>query len=194
MIVALPFAVLVRCSVFFYQHGRAPTWLAVLAAALLTIGVVTAYASWLSHRLSGKGRVMLLAKWVALPLVVSYCGYALLYLSRLNAKTEPVRAYYTSVHPLLRLALSTWILVDPEIVITDMQRAPEDYGRMRLPVTDASPHYRQGDRWVHAVDLRTAGRSELKNRLMQAYFWAMGFGTRRHVGTADHLHVELARH
>jgi hypothetical protein len=26
---------------------------------------------------------------------------------------------------------------------------------------------------------------------VQAYFWVMGFDTVRHVGTADHLHVEL---
>jgi hypothetical protein len=26
---------------------------------------------------------------------------------------------------------------------------------------------------------------------VQFYFWLMGFDTRRHVGTADHLHVEL---
>jgi len=32
----------------------------------------------------------------------------------------------------------------------------------------------------------------VKNRLVQLYFVAMGFDTLRHVGTADHLHVELA--
>jgi hypothetical protein len=26
---------------------------------------------------------------------------------------------------------------------------------------------------------------------VQLYFWSMGFSTLRHVGTADHLHVEL---
>jgi len=26
---------------------------------------------------------------------------------------------------------------------------------------------------------------------VQLYFWSMGFDTKRHVGTADHLHVEL---
>jgi len=31
----------------------------------------------------------------------------------------------------------------------------------------------------------------VKNRLVQLYFWCLGFGTLRHVGTADHLHVEL---
>jgi len=39
--------------------------------------------------------------------------------------------------------------------------------------------------------LRTTGRGFIKNRGVQVYFWLMGFDTRRHVGTADHLHVEL---
>jgi hypothetical protein len=190
VIIALPFIVLVRGAVFFYEHGHVPTWLALLVAGPLTVGLVTVYAAWLSRALTGRTRALLLGKWVALPLVVFYCGYSLLYLSRVNAKPE-VRAYYTSVHPLLRLALSTWILVDPDIVVTDMRRAREDYPRLRLPVNETSLHYRQADGWVHAVDLRTAGRGGLRNLLVRAYFWAMGFDTLRHVGTADHLHVEL---
>jgi hypothetical protein len=190
VIIALPFVVLVRGAVFFYEHGHVPTWLALLVAGPLTVGLVTVYASRLSRALTGRSRALLLGKWVALPLVVFYCGYSLLYLSRVNAKPE-VRAYYTSVHPLLRLALSTWILVDPDIVVTDMRRAREDYPRLRLPVNETSLHYRQADGWVHAVDLRTAGRGGLRNLLVRAYFWAMGFDTLRHVGTADHLHVEL---
>jgi hypothetical protein len=191
VIVALPFIVLVRGAVFFYVHGQVPVWLAILTAALLTMAVVTLYASWLSHTLTGRrSKLLLLGKWVALPLVVFYCGYALLYLSRVNAKPE-VRSYYTSLHPLLRLTLSTWILVDPKMVVTDMRRARVDYPRMKLPVNESSRHYRQADGWVHAVDLRTVGRSPVKNGLVRAYFWLMGFDTLRHVGTADHLHVEL---
>ena len=190
VIIALPFVVLVRGALFFYEHGHVPTWLALLVAGPLTVGLVTVYASRLSRALTGRNRALLLGKWVALPLVVFYCGYSLLYLSRVNAKPE-VRAYYTSVHPLLRLALSTWILVDPDIVVTDMRRAREDYPRLRLPVNETSLHYRQADGWVHAVDLRTAGRGGLRNLLVRAYFWAMGFDTLRHMGTADHLHVEL---
>ena len=132
-----------------------------------------------------------LAKWVALPLVVFYCGYSLLYLASVHAKSAPVRAYYTSVHPLLRLALSTAILVDRDILITDSGRQPDAYGRMGLPEMSHSRHYRGADGWVRAVDLRTAGRGTLKNWSVQLYFWSMGFDTKRHVGTTDHLHVEL---
>lgn len=197
LIIVLPFAVLVRGSVFIYQHGQTPVWVAVLTAAFLTGGVVTAYAVWLARKFTkrggrgGRALVMPLAKWVALPLVVFYCGYSLLYLASVNAKSEPVRAYYHSVHPLLRLALSTLILVDRDMLITDSGRQPEDYGRMGLPTNSRTRHYKQDDGWVHAVDLRTTGRGAIKNRGVQFYFWMMGFDTRRHIGTADHLHVEL---
>jgi hypothetical protein len=72
-----------------------------------------------------------------------------------------------------------------------MARTPADYGRMGLPVNDRTKHYVQSDGWVHAVDIRTRERNELENRSIQLYFWLMGFSTLRHVGTADHLHVQL---
>ena len=190
-IVALPFIVLVRGAVFFYQYGSVPTWLALTVSAILTIGLVTLYARELLRKFPGRPRALVLAKWVALPLVVVYLGFSLLYLSEVNAKAAEVRAYYTKVHPLLRLALSTWILVDDRLVVTDMRRAREDYAKMGLPVNETSLHYRQEDGWVHAVDLRTSNRGWVRNRLVQVYFWAMGFNTLRHVGTADHLHVDL---
>jgi hypothetical protein len=197
LIIALPFAVLVRGSVFIYEHGTHSVWLAVLTAGVLTAGVVTAYAVWIARRFTrrggrgGRALVIPLAKWVALPLVVFYCLYSLLYLASVNAKSEPVRAYYYSVHPILRLALSTLILADRDMLITDTGRAPDDYGRMGLPTNTHSRHYKQADGWIHAVDLRTTGRGIIKNRGVQFYFWLMGFDTLRHVGTADHLHVEL---
>ncbi|HEV8511184.1 MAG TPA: hypothetical protein VGQ48_12115 [Gemmatimonadales bacterium] len=197
LIIALPFAVLVRGSVFIYEHGETPVWLALLTAAFLTGGVVTGYAVWIARKFTkrggrgGRALVMPLAKWVALPLVIFYCGYSLVYLASVNAKSEPVRAYYRSVHPLLRLALSTWILVDGDMLITDSGRQPDDYAKMGLRTNNRTRHYRQADGWIHAVDLRTTGRGAVKNRGVQFYFWLMGFDTRRHVGTADHLHVEL---
>jgi hypothetical protein len=182
--------VYVRTSVFFYQHGW-PDWLSIGAGMVLTIGVVALYATWLSRRFHGRQRVALLARWVAVPLVVTWCLYAVFYLARVNAKSDEVHAYYSSVHPLLRVALSTVILVAPDLVITDMARVPADYARMGLPVNERTKHYVQSDGWVHAVDLRTRERGEIENRSVQLYFWAMGFSTRRHVGTADHLHVQL---
>ncbi|HUC42024.1 MAG TPA: hypothetical protein VMR92_14370 [Gemmatimonadales bacterium] len=197
LIIALPFLVLVRGSVFFYENGTRSVWLAMLTAGILTGGVITAYAVWIAKKLmrrgvrGGRALVIPVAKWVALPLVVFYCGYSLLYLASVNAKSEPVRAYYRSVHPLLRLALSTAILADHDILITDAGRVPEDYGKMGLPANSRTRHFKQKDGYVHAVDLRTTHRGVIKNRGLQFYFWLMGFDTRRHVGTADHLHVEL---
>ncbi|MGH7548848.1 MAG: hypothetical protein ACREMM_11830 [Gemmatimonadales bacterium] len=187
----LPFLILVRASVFWYSHVRSPTWLALVVGVCCMLVVVTLYAAWLSQRLTGRARVLALSRRVALPLVLAYCAYALLYVSTLNAKSERVREYYTSLHPLLRVALSTWILIDRDIVITDAARRPEDYAGMGLPANDGTLHYRQRDGYTHAADVRTVGRGEAKNRLVQLYFWSMGFYTLRHVGSADHLHVGL---
>lgn len=191
IIVTLPFYVYVRSSVYFYAHGVSP-WLAVALGALLTAGIASTYASWISRRFSGRARASKMARWIALPFAAAWCGYAVVYLEGVNAKTDDVRSYYGAVHPVLRAALGTAILVDPDIVITDMRRVPEDYARMGLPVFDRTLHYRQKNGWVHAVDLRTRGRGAVKNAAIQLYFRSMGFRTLRHVGTADHLHVGLA--
>ena len=189
-IVALPFVLYVRLAVEAYQRG-APSWLAIAAAALVTLGLVTLYATWLSRRLHGRARAVGATRWIAVPFVAVWCVYSLFYLSQTNAKTDAVRSYYTTLHPVLRVALSTIILVDPDLVITDMRRERQDYARMGLPVNERTKHYEQQTGWVHAVDLRTRDRSEIKNRAVQLYFWSMGFSTLRHVGTADHLHVQL---
>lgn len=191
VVVLLPFFALVRVAVFLYEREGWPTALALTGGTACTAAVVTAYGAWIWHRLTGTVRLALVARRVALPFVVAYCAYALVYLSAANAKSEQVRAYYLSLHPLLRVALSTLILADRDVVITDLARRPEDYATMGLPKNDGTLHYVQRDGYVHAADLRTSGRGIVKNRLVQLYFWSMGFGTLRHVGTADHLHVEL---
>lgn len=191
-IVALPFLMYVRSSVFFYSRG-APSWLAIVGGMVLTMGVVAWYGAWLSRHFKGRARARTVARWVFVPLVAGWCLWALFFLARVNAKSDEVHAYFTSVHPILRVALSTVILVDPDLVITDMARVPSDYARMGLPVNERTRHYLQPDGWVHAVDLRTREHSEVANRLVQFYFWGMGFSTLRHVGTADHLHVQMRR-
>ncbi|MGH7677617.1 MAG: hypothetical protein ACRENU_04055 [Gemmatimonadaceae bacterium] len=190
LVLVLPFYVYVRSSVYFYAHGAAP-WLSVLAGALVTMAIVALYATWISRRFSGRKRAASMARWIALPIAAGWCGYAVLYLAKVNAKSPEVRSYYSSVHPVLRAALGTAILVDPSIVMTDGFRLPEDYTRMGLPINDRTLHYKQKTGWVHAVDLRTNGRGAVKNFAMQMYFSSMGFYTLRHVGNADHLHVHL---
>jgi hypothetical protein len=191
-IIALPFVVYVRASVFFYDHG-ANVWVAIVGAAGLTMALVLTYAAGLARHLRGRALVRSLLRWIAIPIVATWCLSSLFYLARVNAKSDEVRGYFRSVHPILRVALSTVILVDPGLVITDMARKPSDYGRMGLPVNGTSKHYEQPDGWVHAVDLRTKSNGEFRNWAVQFYFEVMGFSTLRHVGTADHLHVQLRR-
>src|SRR5262245_33197411 len=191
-IIALPFVVYVRASVFFYDHG-ANVWVAIVGAAGLTMALVLLYAAALARHLSGRALVRSLLRWIALPMVAAWCLSSLFFLARVNAKSDEVRGYFRSVHPILRVALSTVILVDPGLVITDMARQPSDYRRMGLPVNKKTMHYEQPDGWVHAVDLRTKSNGEIRNWAVQFYFEVMGFSTLRHVGTADHLHVQMRR-
>jgi uncharacterized membrane protein len=191
VLVVLPFAVLVRVSTYLYATYGLQTWIALGGGVVATALVLTLYSAVVSKKLTGKARVRAVAKRVALPLVLVYCGYTLIYLSSVNAKTPSVREYYRSLHPMLRIAVSTLILVDQDIVITDLQRTPEDYAAMGLPARAESMHYKQDDGFVHAMDLRTAGREGWKNFAVEFYFKTAGLETLRHVGTADHLHVAL---
>lgn len=191
LVAALPFVVMVKVAVLLYTREGVATGLALAAGTLCTAVVVTAYAAWVWHRVTGRVRLALVARRFALPLALAYSIYALVYFSSAHAKSDRVRAYYGSLHPLLRVALSTLILIDRDMVVTDLTRRPQDYALMGLATNDGSLHYIQSDGYAHAADLRTAGRCWVKNRLVQLYFWSMGFGTLRHTGTADHLHVEL---
>ena len=186
----LPFAALVRLAVFLYASYGMPTWMAVGLAALGVTVLLTGYTAVPGYRLRGRWRFSWTSRMAGL-LVAVYCGYALAYVSVANVKTSEVQATYTTLHPLLRLATSTLILADGDLVITDAVREAADYARMGLSTPQHSLHYRQADGWSHAIDLRTSGRAAWQNAWMQIYFEAMGFQTLRHVGTADHLHVAL---
>jgi len=189
-VVALPFLAYVRTTVFVYTRSGV-TWPALIAGAVVTLAIVAGYCFWFARRFRGRARVERVLRWVALPTACAWCIYSAVYLARVNAKTDDVHAYYAAVHPILRVALSTVILLDGDLVITDARRVAADYPRMGLPVNEWTKHYVQPDGWVHAVDLRTRGHNEVANRAVQLYFWSMGFSTLRHVGTADHLHVQL---
>ncbi len=187
----LPFAVLLRVSTALYLRGLAPTWLALAGGALVALIAVAVPAALVLRRLTGRARLRMVTTRVALPVVIVYCAHSLLFLSQSNAKTEAVRSYYGTLHPLLRLGVSTLALVDGDLVMTGNWRTSDDYERMRLPVAEWSMHYRQSDGYVHAMDLRTLGRSGVRNWLTGLYFRALGCRVLRHVGTADHLHVTL---
>ena len=191
--VALQPAVFVRAAVEFYRAGYGTTATIACAAVVVLIalsGLVVA----LSRPLAGKrARFSAVLRWVALPAVVLWSAYSLFYLSQANAKTPGVRAAYTSLHPVLRLAVSSAIVADGDLVVTDARRTAADYRRMNLPVFERTMHYPQPDSWVHAIDVRTIGHTAVRNFALAWYFRAVGLRVVRHVGTADHLHVELTR-
>ncbi len=188
----LPFILLIRLAVYFDQNVGLNAWVGLGLGALLTALLLAGYAGYLLHRMNAKVHVGRVLKG-GLLLVLLYCGYAVLFISSANVKSPAVQDTYTALHPALRMAVSTLILVDGGLVVTDAARTPDDYAKMGLPALENSLHYRQTDGYVHAVDLRTRGRSNLRNALTTFYFRAMGFKTLRHVGTADHLHISMAR-
>ncbi len=191
VLAVLPFAVLIRGGVFAYQVWALGTWPALLLAATGSTLLIALYAWVVSHRLgAGKGLKKLFTRSAA-AVGVAYVGYALVFVASSNVKSEDVRSEYSAIHPLLRVASSALILVDPASVITDAGRTAEDYWLMGLAPNEASLHFEQEDGFVHALDLRTIGRPEWRNRAVEMVFWALGFHSLRHVGTADHLHVSL---
>ena len=149
------------------------------------------YAWGVSRRIgAGKGLTKLLTR-AAAALAAAYVAWWLVFIAGANVKSDEVRAEYVALHPLLRVAASAIILADPGAVITDAGRTPDFYRRMGLSANETSLHFRQDDGFVHALDLRTIGRAEWRNRAVELGFRVLGFHTLRHVGTAEHLHVSL---
>lgn len=191
LLVALPFLLLVRVSLYLNVEQGFNVWLALGAGVVASTVVLLVYVALVRRRFMGNMAISSRLSKMMLALVVLYCGYSLMYLSGTNVKSEAVKSTYLSLHPSLRVATSTLILFDRSLVVTDVARTSADYGRMGLPVLENSLHYKQESGYVEAVDIRTIGKSAFMNRLVQFYFWAMGFKTLRHTGTADHLHVSV---
>lgn len=187
----LPFIVLVRSAVYFYQAHAWSGELALMGAAGVAFGLLVIYAVFVNWRFRRRLRLSFGLLQIIAVVVTVYCGYAVLYLSSTNAKSSSVQETYTALHPLLRLATSTVLLIDQELVVTDGVRDLAAYAKMGLPANENSLHFVQETGYAHAIDLRTRDRKEWQNRLITLYFDAMGFKTLRHVGTADHLHVSL---
>ena len=62
---------------------------------------------------------------------------------------------------------------------------------MGLSAGESLYHYIHSTGYVHAVDIRTIGHSELRNLTLGWVLVLMGLQSIRHVGTSDHLHVAL---
>lgn len=195
LIASLPFGALLRGSMYAYQH-QWPLPLALGAGFAAAFLVLLLYATWVYLRLTGDEtvyRVRTLRRKALGVLVVLglFQGYVLLAPNPAHIKSAEVHAEYAELHPLLRMSVATFLLVDDTLFITDLSRHPSDYESMGLSVNPQSLHYRQADGYVHAVDLRTTGRSKVRTLLTRSYFAALGFRTLRHVGTVEHLHVAL---
>ena len=137
---ALPFFLLVRGSVYAYQDLGWGTWSSLASGVFATALLFLIYASMLWKRMTGKRRVPRLASRLLFAVVGGYLVYGLLYLSAANAKTPELSEYYTSLHPLMRIGASTFLLFDREAVVTDLGRTVEDYLEMGLPVNETSLH------------------------------------------------------
>ena len=125
-------------------------------------------------------------------LLCLYSGLCLFTISPKNTKNSAVQSEFAKLHPILKLSLGTFFLINPKAVVTDLSRTPEDYTAMGIKKNARSLHFIQEDGYTHAVDLRTKGRPFLVNIATQAFFQLNGFFTLRHSGTADHLHIHLA--
>jgi hypothetical protein len=191
LLLLLPFYALIRTSVFLFQAYGLSGWAALAGGAIATVLLLILYMVLVSLRVGGKGRVPKALRRGTALLVMAYCVYALVYLSSANAKTEEIRATYSDLHPILRVAVSTLLLADRDGVLTDTGRTTADYEEWGMAVNENSLHLPQEDGFVYAVDVRTVGRPEWQNKAVRVYFRSLGFQTLRHVGTADHLHVEL---
>ena len=195
LIVSLQFVALLRGTLYAYQQHW-PTPLALLAGFAAAFLVLLLYTIWAYVRVIPEGMAVrgrtVQRQTLAVLLGLSMLqGYLLLAPDPVHVKSAETATEYAELHPLLRMSVGTFLLVDDGLLITDLSRQPGDYADMGLPVKSHSLHYRQADGYAHAFDLRTKGHSWLRNVLTQRYFELLGFRTLRHVGTADHLHVAL---
>ncbi len=194
----LPFFLLLRGSVTLYELTQWNPYLCIAIPAIASMVALYFYLTWIVGHVVQKKKAVQKAKSINLKLVLvavaGFCLYAILYLAAGNAKTQNVQEEYATTHPLLRLGVSSFIIFDHDLVVTDMARTHADYLEMGLFQKKKSLHYPQSDGYVHALDLRTNGRPEWRNKLLETYFWLMGYRTLRHGGTGDHLHISLMIH
>ena len=197
LIIILPFIILIRGSVYIheqYDPGGYPSMIGgVIITSVLLVLYFTVFYGVFARRVGDLGSFK--RRWViAMLILTGYTIHGLFFISTNNVKSSTLKDELSDLHPLLRISVSTVIMIDKDLIITDASRIPEDYRKMGLPSKSSSLHYRQKDGYSYAMDLRTNSRHEFRNTLLKGYFWAMGFNTLRHGGTGDHLHISLKCH
>ncbi|VAW81354.1 hypothetical protein MNBD_GAMMA12-1533 [hydrothermal vent metagenome] len=193
LLMVLPLLVLIK--------GTAMSYYAEMSYLLsLFIGGFAAFIVLLTYMIAidrVAGRQIFFSIWVKLSVaalcVMSFVLYSMYVLNDENVKNRRIASQYTQTHPVLRLGLQSWSLFDRSLVITDIARSHSFYRRHRMRTYYRSLHFPQKhlDGKVYALDIRTKGRGKFRNWITQVVFRMMGFGTLRHTGTADHLHIEL---
>ncbi len=194
LVIVLPFLLLIRGSIFIHTNYKLGAWLSLGGGAILTTFILFIYMTFIYRRFTkkfGDSDNLQRRSLFALAIVGVYCAYGLFFISTGNMKNQNLKQEINDMHPILRMGVSTFILIDKKMIITDASRQPEDYRKMGLKKANSSLHYKQKDGYAYAIDLRTNGRNEFRNQMMSTYFKILGFNTLRHVGTADHLHVSL---
>lgn len=187
----LPTAVLatIRVQLWILSEYPQAGWVA-LGGGLVSGGLILGLVALIGLRLrSLRGTGVLMA--ALLLAVVSAGGLGVARFPERSFKGEQVRAEWGQLHPTLRLALWVAHLAEPDLVLTDVSRLPDEYGAMGLPQTPDSHHYVAADGFARAVDVRVSDAGALRNWARQGLFLLMGLEAGRHAGTADHLHVSI---
>ena len=187
----IPFFILIRTSIFLNLTKDWNGWAALIGGIVASTSLLGIYVLFLFRKVKNKKLLAQFGLGGVAALVGGFCIYGLMYLSSVNAKSDDVREVYRSLHPILRVSVATATLAEKDLVITDIKRTEEDYISWGLTPLESSLHYEQENGFVHAIDLRTIGHSEFRNKMLEWSLRTMGLQVIRHVGTADHLHVAL---
>lgn len=190
-LVILPFFLLIRTAVYLNLEQDWNAWVSLLGGMGATTLFLSLLFFFVFRKVKKKKAMAKLTVSSVSVLVGGFIIYGLLYLNSVNAKSDAIQEVYSTLHPILRVAVASTTLAEQDLVITDIKRTQEDYLSMGLTPRQSSYHYEQPTGFVHAIDLRTIGHSELRNTTLEWSLKLMGFQTIRHVGTADHLHVAL---
>ena len=143
-ILALPFLLFIRGAVWIHIHHRPGAYLSLVSSMILTSICLFLYFTFIYNKLFRKigDRDSLFRRLIfSIGLVVAYGVYGLITLSDANTKGQEVKQEYQSLHPILRLSISTLVLFDPDLIVTDASRMPEDYLKMGLKKKNQSLHF-----------------------------------------------------
>ena len=151
---ALPFFLLIRGSVFLHENYALSAWGSMLGGVFMSAALLFVYISYLHNRLAGRAGNAHRTYGLAFALAAVYCLPGLFYLSASNAKEEPVRQEFTSLHPVLRLGVSTLAF-----------RACSNFV---FEATVSKFYFRQGAKREPSVRLSSRRSPKLSNRCSNA--------------------------